>query len=143
MSIFTSLVTETLPVPRDEAQSVTIRRLSPAALRRASEAAQLAAVEAARRMREAMGPALAETLDRVTPGQMAEAKAADPLLAYDRIALMEAGIVSWTYDRPVTAETLADLDDDAQDWLAGAILRLSKPSLYRTEAEQEDARKNG
>ena len=143
MSIFTSLVTETLPVPRDEAQSVTIRRLSPAALRRAAEAAQLAAVESARRMREAMGPALAETLDRVTPEQMQQAKQADPLLSYDRISLMEDGIVSWTYDRAVTAETLADMDDDAQDWLAGAILRLSKPSLYRTEDESENARKNG
>lgn len=143
MSIFTSYVTEELPVPSDAGQRVTIRRLPPKVLREASQAQQLAAVEDARAMREAMGEALSEMLGRVTPEAMAAAKQADPLLSYDRVTLMLHGVTAWSYAQPVTREVLEDMDDDAQAWLAGAILRLSKPSLYQTADEQEDAQKNG
>lgn len=36
-----------------------------------------------------------------------------------------------------------DLDAESSEFIAREILRLSRPSLFQTEAETEDARKNG
>lgn len=140
MSIFTSLVSQVLDLGAGE--TVTIRKLSPRQLDDAMRARQLDAVGQMRAMREAMGPDLMDSLSRVSSEQMQQARTADPLLSYDRVTLLRHGVTAWTFDRPLDAETFEDLEDDAQTLIAGAILRLSRPSLYQGEAEQEAARKN-
>lgn len=139
MSIFTSLVSQVIEVPGGG--QITIRKLAPKHLDEARKAAQHRAFTEMQRTRELLSE---EFLERV----MAEAKPAtvesrDPLLAYDRLVLMSHGVTAWTFDQAIGAQAFEDLDDDTADWLAGAILRLAKPSLYQTEDEQEQARKNG
>lgn len=144
MSIFTSLVSETLPVPGGSAHTVTIRKLAPKHLAEARKVAQQAAVADMQQMRAALGAAFDDALKAAdTSGAASAAKAVDPLLAYDRVTLMQHGVTAWTLAQPLGREAFEDLDDDAQDWLAGAILRLSKPSLYQTPEQQAEAQGNG
>ncbi len=42
-----------------------------------------------------------------------------------------------------SVDHVADLDDDAQEFIATEIMRLTKPWLFKTAAELEADRKNG
>lgn len=147
MSVFTSRVTVTLPIPHDLDHSVTIRKLAPRHLEAAAKASQLKSIA---ELKEIGGPAFLKELEQLGDGdkKKAEEKAADaakrdPLLTYDPIVLIEKGLKEWTYDATRTAESYEDLDDVTRDYIAREILRLSKPALFQTEAEQKADQKNG
>lgn len=142
MSIFTSLVSQVLDVPGVAGATVTVRKLAPKHLDAARKASQDKAFAEMKRTREALDQSFLDRVMETMAGAGGPVKAADPLLAYDRVTLMEAGVTAWSFDLPVTRETLEDLDEDTADWLARAILRLSRPALFESEAEQEAARKN-
>jgi len=71
----------------------------------------------------------------------------DPLTGYDRYALVRAGLVAWSYPQPIRADqktlgdpevdAIDDLDDEAVDFIAREVLRLTKPALFA--ATEEDA----
>ena len=136
MSVFTSLITETLTVPGTSA-SVVIRKLAPKHLAEAQKAAQARAFADMRQTREWLGDDL---LDKLSAAATPKEGPSDPLLTHDRLTLIERGVVSWTFDQPIGRESYEDLEDDTAQWLATAILKLAKPSLY---AEEEAAAKNG
>ena len=143
MSIFTSFVTEVLEVPGEPGQTITIRRLQPNALTRALDAGKernsLEMERGARDMRmlrESMGDAEFDAFKAEIAKNIASGPAkSNPLSAFDRVSLIKDGVTAWTFDRALGIEAFEDLDDDTQDWLAGAILKLSKPSLYAANAE--------
>jgi hypothetical protein len=143
MSIFTSFVTETLDVPGMPGHTITIRKLAPKHLSAAADVMKVRAQREMAQAREVLGDAFFTTLLASTPKPAAPATSDDPLAAYDRVMLMRDGVLSWTFDRVNDADAYEDLDDDMQQWLAGAILKLAKPSLYRTVDEEEAAQKNG
>jgi hypothetical protein len=80
---------------------------------------------------------------------------ADPLLGYDRYALVRTGLAAWSYPQSITPVTVKhegqpdqivdavdDLVDEAVDFAARQVLRLTKPGLFlTTEAEVEAAQK--
>lgn len=61
------------------------------------------------------------------------AAVADPLAEYDLETVLIKGIVAWSYDEPVTPQSIADLDEKTADWAARVILGI----------EDAAARKNG
>lgn len=75
----------------------------------------------------------------------------DPLTGYDRFAVVRAGLLAWSYPLSVTKTTTTatgttaisvvdavdDLDDEAVDFIATEVLRLTKPALFL--ASEEDA----
>lgn len=80
----------------------------------------------------------------------------DPLTGYDRYELVRLGLVAWSYDRPLTpvvtkvegqpdqvSDAIEDLDDDAVDFIAREVLRLTKPGVFLSKDDSEAARKNG
>lgn len=153
MSVFTSRVTETVEVP---GLVVTVRKLAPRHLHAAAQANQF---EAIKNFKAMGGAAFMQELKKLTAApddhgereqkgdviaQAAAESAKDPLSGFDRQALLEKGIVSWQGDDapPLSSEAIEDLDDDAQVAIATRILKLSKPSLFRTDEEQEAVRKN-
>lgn len=136
-SPFTSHFTETIPIPGDDGQTAVIRKLAPKALERAQKASQRKAMEDL----QAMGglaayKALAGDVDKDKKDDPV-----DPMLLYDRGLLLEAGLISWTYGE-LTRERIDDLDDDVQETLARAVLKLAKPSLFATFEERQAAKKN-
>ena len=140
-SVFTSRVTKTIPIPHDEGQSVTIRKLAPRHLEQAAKESQR---QSFAELREMGGAAFLKELRSLNEDDIKTATARDPLMLFDRITLMEKAVLAWTYvDVERTRETFEDLDDDTQVLLATEILKLSKPSLFVTKTEEETERKNG
>jgi hypothetical protein len=151
-SIFTSRVVDTIEIPHDAGQTVTIRKLAPRHLEAAAKTSQAKSLDA---LKEMGGPAFMKELQSVVPAPAQTAPATDPLLQFDRVVLMEKGVVAWTYDVPIRdtngqirrdeegLSVFADLDDVTADFLGRAILMLAKPSLYQTQADAEAAQKNG
>jgi hypothetical protein len=140
-SIFTHRVVVTRDVPHDPTQSVTFRKLAPRLLEAAAKEAQRQSIED---VTAAGGPKLVGEIQREFASdkkkdEIAEAVTRDPLLTYDRVTLLEKAVQSWTYPEPATRESFLEIDETTLQWLATEILRLSKPSLYETEAD----RKNG
>ena len=64
---------------------------------------------------------------------------ADPLNAYHRMTLIKHGVKSWTCPEELNDEALDDLEEEAIEWLAREVLRLTKPGLFTGE---ETERKN-
>lgn len=139
MSVFTSLVTKVLLVPRDPENTITIRKLAPKHLAEARKASQR---ESMSELKD-MGPAFVKEVQQlVQDGTAGNAAAADPLLLFDRPTLMRHGVINWTYEQPRAQEAFEDLDEETADWLAREILTLAKPSLFQTTAEGEADQKN-
>jgi len=138
VSIFASYVQDTIPIPWDPPHTVTIQKLSGRALRKAAQANLVATVES---LKDMGGAAFQKELSAIgDPTAIAAAVAqsqADPLTQYESGAVLRAGVVSWTYDRPKTDEALADLDEQSEELLARAILTLSLPP--RTEDAKKKA----
>jgi hypothetical protein len=151
MSIFLSRVTKDITVG-DPPVTFTVRKLNGKALAKA-------AITGIMNARELIGP-LGEDFKRelaearkAKAAEQSEADAAgtpvppvdidDPVSNFDHDALCLKGIVSATeaadFKNP---DVIADLDDEVKATLAEAILRLSKPALFQTVAEQQAARKN-
>src|SRR5207244_8101581 len=79
-----------------------------------------------------------------------------PLSGYDRVTVVRSGLQAWSYPEPVKALTvtttaaastsvvvppdpLADLSDEALDFIATEILRLTKPTLFMTTVDEVEA----
>jgi predicted butyrate kinase (DUF1464 family) len=138
VSFFASQTSATIPIPFDPPHTVTIRKMTG----REVELAQ--AVHAGE---IASGRGWAERFRRVLVQGIKDGAAAqvlaDPLNGYDRRTVIASGLLAWSYETPKTLETLADLEDEAAEFVAHAILKLTKPALFQTADEAEADRKNG
>ena len=137
MSVFASLRTATLSIPRTTGATVSIRGLSPRALEAAQKEHQRQALQAMREAREAGGEDALGQVDPAAVQAYLDEQRRNPLLAYDAESLVVKGVTAWTLELPHTAESVAELDEDVRDYIATEILKLSKPSLFRTVEEQE------
>jgi hypothetical protein len=68
---------------------------------------------------------------------------AHPLAGFDALTLIEKGVTEWTFTEPIGHDAFEEIDADTRDWLATEILRLSRPSLFQSADEREQAQKNG
>lgn len=139
MSIFSSETTVTIPVPFDAPHTVTLQKLTGRDLERA-QAAHLEDLIAGRSPR-----GLARVFRRVLDGApQADAMAQhqpDPLEGYDRLSLVRGGLKAWSYDKEIVG-VIADLDDEALEFFATEILKLTKPGLFLTDEEREAKKKS-
>ncbi len=60
-----------------------------------------------------------------------------------RRAVIERGLIGWTYDVPVSAEWLDELDSEASDFIAAEIMKLTTPSAFTPPGAAEAEQKNG
>lgn len=125
MSIFASDTQETIALPMDPPHTVTIRKL------RGGEYEQ-AQVDGLKRSARSWADQLQVA---VNTGRLEDLKTKvnDPLFGFDRVAVIQAGLMAWTYDDPPTPARIADLDDEAMEFLARAILTLTKPAVTQKE----------
>ncbi len=143
-SIFASQTTDTVVIPFDPAHTATLRKLTGRELDKAQEV-HLRATISGRWAAHGWAAEFQRQLEKgIASNTVAERLLRDPLNGYDRHALVAAGLTAWSYPEPaLTPEAIEDLDDDALEWFARAILQLTKPGLFQTEDEAEAARKNG
>lgn len=121
-----SNVTRRAEIPHEPGEWVEIRRLSWRQLEKASDLQTNASLA---RMR-ALGGDLLGALRSSSSQQQA-----DPAASYDRAFVLNAGIVRWSYDVPVSPESIDLLDEETAAWVFREILALHKP---RTEEEQKN-----
>jgi hypothetical protein len=154
--MFASLTQATIPVPFDPPHTVTVRKLT---------GREIDTAQAAHAMGISGGGAShwATKFRRLLEGSISdkaqiEQAIADPLTGYDRYALVRAGLVAWSYPQAITpvaakaavknkdgtiatpaveaSDAIEDLDDEAVDFIATEVLRLTKPRLF--DATEED-----
>jgi hypothetical protein len=132
---------KTIENPADPGQTAVIRKMTGIE----DEAAQAAHNRAIIAGTSARGwsKAFQRLLTRGAAGASeddARAIVADPLLGYDRVAVIHAGLVSWSYPKAPKSEPdpVLDLDDDALDWLAREVLRLTRPALFDAGERKND-----
>lgn len=140
-SIFTNRVVVELPVPHDEGQSITIRKLAPRHLEAAAKESQRQSINDVKEAGGAklVGEITREFKDPDKAKDLADAVKRDPLMTFDRVTLISKAVTAWSYEQALTLDVFEELDEETQQWLATEILKLSKPTLYETEAD----RKNG
>jgi len=157
VSIFASETTsDPIPIPGDEPNWVVVRALTGQELEAAAEAnrgqVQSGSARAwpatLRRMLE-FGASDPDVLKAV----------ADPLLGYDRVALVRAGLVAWSYPHKIAVRPeggdlllrqaeqkerdkhIADLRDEPLEFVAKAALRQTKPALFLTTVQDVEVEK--
>jgi hypothetical protein len=148
--MFASRITQDVEVSDGQsAVVVTIRKLSGNSLGKAKDARtadKLSSIRTASKdllafWKDASVEAVAEKLaERQKAEQDATSKAEARYAEYDRLTVLQAGIVRWSSDVKVTPDTVADLDEETADKLHRAILDLSLPAL---DPEADTAPKGG
>jgi hypothetical protein len=146
--MFASDTTQTVPVAFDPPHTITIQKLTGKQLELAQEAAMESKVRSVRLLGQVAGlqrdvQKLLKAGKGTSAKQALEEAKSDPLIWFDKLTLATYGAKAWTYGKPVNAETIADLDEQGLDFTARAVLQLTKPELFQTLEEQEQARKNG
>ena len=123
-----------LDIPHEPEEWITIRMLSWQQLENAREQRNAQVMKSVKDLDlEAMGL----KPDPVTAQKAAETAAAAPdaVTNYDRLALLSAGVVEWSYDDEVSGDALLDLDEMTAKWLVNEIYALSR----RSDAEVKDS----
>ncbi len=139
MSMFASKTQATVALPFDPPHTITIRKLTGREYEETQEVHR-AGVAAGRT--RSWNIAVRRMLEHGVEDAKVKAAVADPLTGFDRSAIAKGGLVSWTC--PEGIEAVADLDDEALEFVATEILRLTKPALFVTTVEQAEAdQKNG
>jgi hypothetical protein len=138
--------TTTSTVPFEDGAVFVIRRLTGVELEKA-QAAHLKSFVNGRSPRGWSG-ALTRILNGAGVPSDLDAVKADPLAGFDRLAVAKFGIVSLNDEAvppaiEATDPHLADgFTDEALEFVAREVIRLTKPNLFLTPEQQTDARKN-
>lgn len=161
-SPFASQTEVVVALPFDPPNTVTVRKLTGRELEAAQEAHRDSILSGSAR---SWGRTFRRMLEKGASDPDVLKALADPLTGYDRYALVRSGLVSWTYPQSIktvkaktavpangampaeptveASDAVEDLDDEAVDFIATEVLRLTKPTLFLTPEEAEGARKNG
>lgn len=148
MSVFASQTQQTIALPFDLPHTVTVRKLTGREIERAQEShrGNLAAGSA-----RAWSATFRRALEKGAGDPDVLKAIADPLTGYDRFVLVRAGLIGWSYPQALNGSSVSstahdaveDLVDEAVDFIATEVLRLTKPRLFQTSDEAAVARKNG
>lgn len=145
MSIFASQTQRTIAIPFDAPHTVTIRKLTGRETEQAQEAHAVGVASGGARL---WSRRFRHLLEHGASDTDATTALMDPLLGFDRFAVIRAGLVGWTYEQSVKGERahgvidpIDDLDDEAADFIATEIMRLTKPALFEapTESRKNDS----
>lgn len=160
-SIFASQTQQTISISFDPPNTVTIRRLTGREVEAAQEAHRSSFTTGSAR---SWAAAFRRMLEHGASDTEVLKAIADPLTGYDRYALVRSGLVAWSYPQSVTpvaakdavpadgkkpaqaavpaADAVDDLDDEAVDFIATEVLRITKPLLFQTKEDAEADKKN-
>ena len=136
---FASQTQETVALPFDPPQTVTVRKLTGRECDEARQAHRDGLAGGSVRLWPAT---FRRALEKGATDPEVLRAIADPLTGYDRFAIVRAGLIAWTYPAKCTKEAIDDLDDEAVDFLAAAILRLTKPHLFLEPGEDAAEKKS-
>lgn len=120
----------------DPTVTVSIKRLGFLAKRAAQKASQRAAMAD---LREMGGPQFLEELKALKTDDAPAVASTDPLLTHDLLTVLIGGVVAFSDGRPVTKDTLGELDEADAEALGRAILGLSPTIVGALEVPARSA----
>ncbi len=134
MSIFASQTAATIAIPFDAPHTVTVRKLTGRELDAAQEAHRGSLLGGSTR---SWAATFRRALERGATDPEVLQAIRDPLTGYDRFAIVRSGLLAWSYPQALTpalpggpVAAVEDLDDEAVDFIATEIVRLTKPALF-------------
>lgn len=155
-------VSDPIPLPFDEGQWITVRKLTGRECDRAADAHRGQVASGSPR---AWPATFKRALEKGATDPQVLAALADPLTGYDRYVIVRSGLVAWSYPQSVKpvpgtaaiaakdgqaaqpavegSDAVEDLDDDAVDFIAREVLRRTKPALFLSEPEAAAEKKSG
>ena len=115
---------KTVDIPHEDGQQITIKALSWKKLKDAQRAQQTQGIEF---MRELGG----ELMQALRSGDTDKVKALEDaqeanINNYDRMTLLQKGLVSWTYESELSQESIEELDEVTAAFCADAIFAFSR-----------------
>lgn len=113
--------TRRIDLPHEDGAWVELRQLSGRQLRKIQKAKMKEAAESLK----LMGPELMGSLSGFSSKDLVEADK-DPLAEYDIDALLEAGIVAWSYEEEVDHDTIGLLDQETETFIALALIGVEE-----------------
>ena len=134
--MLTKNITRRVAIPHEFGQWLDLRLLSYRQFDEAAAAKVASAMKSMSSMPGNLMAQIAESREKMSKEAAEEAaKAIDPLAAtYDKTTLLRLGIAGWSYDDPVTDETIDTLDSVTAEWAARTLLTLHE----RTADEKKD-----
>lgn len=129
-------LSQRVEVPEHKGEWIELRHLSRRQLREASRLKTYEALDTLNHMSRDTQAAITEANERRGDADV-QAALTDPFTSYDLDALLAAGITAWSYDEPVTPETIDRLDLATAEWAGRQLLTIA--GVIQSEA----ARKNG
>lgn len=140
--MLTNLITEQLDLPHEEGAWIKVRKPSALVLREARSVAHAAWKESLADY-SSVDPALlakiVETRVQDTNGNGKEPEPVDPLTGYDDMTLVRACVIEWSYDVPVTPDTIAELDEETILFVARSLV----PKADEADRKNGSARSTG
>jgi len=135
--MFASLSRDTIQLPFAPGQTVTIRKLTGREVERA-QGEHLKKLVSGNRSARGWAESFKRNLAKIS-GDVGPV-IADPLNGYDRDTIVECGLVGWSFTTPTfSPDAVADLEDEPVEFIARAILKLTKPALFATSVEELEA----
>ena len=141
----TSDITDTLDIPHAPGQTITVRNLSwqhlkdARAVRKAEVMEELAALPSSMipdmRNRCRRGCGEEKHKGACPPPEDGDQLGGNPVDEYDTETLLQAAVVSWSNDAPVSKANVNDLNEQTAMWLKAEIVRLNTAP---TEGEQKN-----
>lgn len=152
MSIFASQTTsDPIPIPFDAPHTITVRQLT-------GREVELAQAEHLKSLINGRSPrGWSDAFQRLlTKGLGTDKDAAevirDPLNGFDRVSVVRFGLMGWSYDQsiaPVTtpatkeqpavvSDAVADLTDEALQFIATEVMRKTKPDRFAGEHDEKN-----
>lgn len=128
------------PVVIDD-DTYTIRKLSHRSLDKARDAFMAGSAVAAKRLGGEMVRAYQEAAQSGAQQKLREKDKADPKArysTYDKPYVLQAGIDSWTCERPLSPDAVDDLDEATAQKLFEDILEYSLPPATKEEIEVKE-----
>lgn len=114
--------------------TITIRKLSWKKLKEAAQANSDSALATASKLSPEMLKAFREMDERQIAS--AQSSAQDRYKGYDREKVLNSGIVSWTATTKLSADAIADLEEDVAEQVYRAVIDLSIPPKEVAEAHR-------
>lgn len=143
--MLTHKIIRRVELPHEPGAWIDVRQLSYLQLDFAREIGATQALERMGKITPELRQQLAEArvaIARAQGDDVSVLVAGDPLAGYDVQTLLQAGIVAWSYDDPVTPQSVDELDEKTADYVARELVPQEEPEADRKNGSSRSTKRS-